>query len=261
MKITLTCLVIGALACTAFAQQPAASAMAQPDVCRVFFTTPKPGAEQQFEAGRKQHNQFHQKANDKWTWNTWVTATGKSAGSYITASCGHSWADFDTVEKNLPGDTADAAAAMGPHTAQSSNSFYVVRGDLGLNYDPKQPPAPMVEVTVFQLKPSADPRAFANSVRRIRDVLQKASYPRSSVWLQLVNGGEGPLFVLLVNRKNWADFALPGGKTPRDATEEAIGKQQSDTLFRGITDAVEEVYTETSVYRPDLSYSPGAAAR
>jgi len=34
------------------------------NVCRVYFSTPKPGMGQQYEAGRKKHMQFHREQKD-----------------------------------------------------------------------------------------------------------------------------------------------------------------------------------------------------
>jgi hypothetical protein len=72
----------------------------------------------------------------------------------------------------------------------------------------------------------------------------------------LANGGEGPTFVLLNSRKNWADFAaLP--KTPADALTEAYGKETSDQFQKTIRDCTAHMFTEEAAYRTDLSYVPG----
>ena len=59
------------------------------NVCRVYFSTPKPGMGQQYEVGRKKHMQFHRDQKDTWTWNTFAIETGDNAGMYVTSSCGH----------------------------------------------------------------------------------------------------------------------------------------------------------------------------
>jgi hypothetical protein len=67
-----------------------------------------------------------------------------------------------------------------------------------------QPTAPITAVTVFVLHPGAGPD-FMAAIKKVNEALGKqADWPKTSGWLQLVNGGEGPTFVLLSSRKNWA---------------------------------------------------------
>ncbi|MGA8763549.1 MAG: hypothetical protein WB562_11850, partial [Candidatus Sulfotelmatobacter sp.] len=55
------------------------------NVCRIYFSMPKPGMNQQYEAGRKKHMQFHRAQKDTWTWNTFTVETGDNAGMYVTS--------------------------------------------------------------------------------------------------------------------------------------------------------------------------------
>ena len=57
-------------------------------------------------------------------------------------------------------------------------------------------------------------------------------------------------------RKNWADFA-PLPKTVADVLTEAYGKEMSDQIQKTIRDCTAHLFTETAVYRADLSYVPG----
>ncbi len=91
----------------------------------------------------------------------------------------------------------------------------------------------------------------------MNDALGKqADWRKTSGWLQLGNGGEGPTFVLLNSRKNWADFA-PLPKTTADVLNEAYGKEVSDQIQKTIRDCTAHQYTEAAAYRADLSYVPG----
>src|SRR5437870_13306673 len=65
------------------------------NVCRIYFSTPKPGMSQQYEAGRKKHMQFHRAQKDTWTCNTFAIETGDNAGKYVNSSSGHAWTDID----------------------------------------------------------------------------------------------------------------------------------------------------------------------
>jgi hypothetical protein len=185
------------------------------NVCRIFFVKPKPGSALQLEQARQKHMQFHKRSNDTWTWNTWAIETGKNTGNYVTSTCGHAWKDFDDWDKRLgKADAADANVSMGPFQESSTNGFYLYRADLSLA-SPPNPPAPMTAVTVFVLHPGTQ-NAFEEAITKINAALNKQpNWPKTSGWLQLANGGEGPTYVLLSSRQGGADYA-PLAKTLLD---------------------------------------------
>jgi hypothetical protein len=226
------------------------------NVCRVYFSTPKPGSTDQYEAGRKKHMQFHGAQKDTWTWRTYAIETGDNAGTYVTSTCGHAWKDFDEWEARMgKADTADGNVNLTPYVQGGRNGFYVYRADMSLA-PPNQPQSPMTAVTVYVLHPGTAPD-FVAAMTKIRDVLSKQQdWPKNSGWLQLVNGGEAPTFVLLTSRKNWAEFT-PLPKTPLEIATEALGKEAADALAKTIRDSTAHLFTETALYRPDLSYEPG----
>ena len=253
MKHRFTILAICVFAASwCWGQQPGA---AMNNVCRVYFVKPKPGATAQMEQGRKKHMQFHKSQNDTWTWNTWLIETGDNTGTYVTSTCGHAWKDFDDWEKRMgKADTADADTNITPHEQSGSNSFYVFRSDLSLAA-PSNPPAPVTAVTIFVLHPYAQP-AFEDAVKKITAALSKQSdYPKNSGFLQLVNGGEGPTYVLLSERRSWADFAPPA-KTVLDIVTEAYGKDGAEAIYKTLRESVAHTMTESATYRADLSYVP-----
>jgi hypothetical protein len=233
----------------------AAAAWAQNsgEICRINFVKPKPGMDQQFEAGRKKHNQFHKSHNDTWAWNTFLIETGMNTGTYVTSTCGHEWKDFDDWEKKLgKADGADYAANVGAYVQQTWSSFYRYRADLSLGSS--QGPAALSAVYIYRLH-RGKTDDFVATVKKVQDALRAAKWPESSAWLELMNGGEGPTFVLLLERKGWADFA-PGAKTVFQIVEEAYGKEQADALWKSRDATIAQSFTEAASYRPDLSYVP-----
>jgi hypothetical protein len=225
------------------------------NVCRIYFVKPKPGSEAQLEQGRKKHMQFHKSQNDTWTWTTFAIETGMNTGVYVTSTCGHAGKDFDDWEKRMgKADTADATANMSPHEQASWNGFYLYRSDMSLGAA-NRPPTPITAVTIYVLHPGAQ-NEFMDAIKKINDALAKQpDWPKTSGWLQLVNGGEGPTFVLLNARQNWADFT-PLPKSVQDVVTETYGKDQADSIYKTIRDSTDHLFTESAVYRPDLSYSP-----
>ena len=261
MRLIIACFAVGCLCVASAVAQSGSStqelnALNANNVCRIYFSTPKPGMDQQYEAGRKKHMQFHRAQKDTWTWNTFSIETGDNAGTYVTSSCGHSWKDFDDWEAHMgKADTADGAVNLSPYVGGGRNSIYIYRADMSLA-PPNQPPAPLTAVSIYVLHPGAAPD-FTAAIKKINDALGKqADWPKNSGWLQLANGGEGPTFVLLNSRKNWADFA-PLPKTVAEVLTEAYGKETSDQLQKTIRDSTARLFTETAAYRADLSYVPG----
>src|SRR5947209_20617594 len=125
------------------------------NVCRIYFSMPKPGMSQQYEAGRKKHMQFHRAHKDTWTWSTFAVETGDNAGMYVTSSCGHGWKDFDEWEARMgKADTADGATNLSLYGQSGSNGFYVYHSDMSLAPS-NQAAAPMTAVTVFVLHPAS----------------------------------------------------------------------------------------------------------
>src|SRR5689334_17363568 len=142
------------------------------NLCRIYFSMPKTGATQQYEAGRKKHMQFHHTQKDTWTWQTLAVETGDNAGMYITSTCGHSWKDFDDWEQRMgKADTADGAVNLTPYVQSGRNGFYIYRADMSLA-PPNQPQAPMTSATIYVLHPGAAPD-FIAAVKKINEALGK----------------------------------------------------------------------------------------
>ena len=224
--------------------------------CRIYFVTPKAGQTQQYEAGRKKHAQFHRNQKDTFTYQAFSIETGDRAGSYVYSTCGHALKDLDEWDARMgKADAADAAMTMDPYTQSGSNGIYLYRADMSLG-QMSATPAPLTQVTVYHLHPGAAPD-FIAAIKKTNDALNKLpDWPKTSGWVQLVNGGEAPTFVLITARKGWADFA-PLAKSLAEVLTYAYGKEQADAIQKTIRDCTERIYTEASSYRADLSYIAG----
>ena len=233
----------------------AVPALAQPagDVAIINTHTPKPGSGEKYESARKKHMAWHKAQKDPWTWFTWEIVSGEASGSYYTASFGHAWKDFDAQEKFETADNADFDKGIGPTLGRAFTSYYVRRADLSLS-QPSATQAPYSFLTFFLLKPEGV-NDFLDTVKKINEGIKKTNYRQSgpSAWFQLVNGGEGPMYVLAGGRENWAAFA-PNEKTLDQMMEEAFGKDQGAAILAKGRNAIRSSRTETIKYRPDLSY-------
>jgi hypothetical protein len=222
-------------------------------IARVGFFEPKPGAAQQFEQARKKHFEFHRKNNDSWSWLTWQVVTGEHTGTYITGTFGHHWKDFDAFEKLDKADTADADATMGPYVQAEFPRYFAFIPEASRPPEGNQPTA-FSQVTHFYVKPSGV-GAFLAAIKEGKQALDKVNWPVHAFWYQLVSGGEGPQFVLVVARASWAEFE-PQGKGLPAAFAEVYGPEKATALVNAVSDNTRYTYSELLRYRPDLSYIP-----
>jgi hypothetical protein len=232
----------------------AVSALAQSSpqvVSEVHITSPKAGMTAQWEAGRKKHSDFHAAQKDTWSIYIWQILTGERTGSYMMASPGHNWKDFDARDAFNKLDGPDVAKNMNPYTEGSSTAYYVYRDDLSLT-KPPSPPAKMRTTATYTVIPE-HLNDFIDAVKKINAAIQKTNYPaKPSRWYSLANGGEAPTFVLVTDRAGYGDLE-PTEKKLEDALKEAYGDASAlDQLRR----SCKRIMSEMSVFRADLSYMP-----
>ncbi len=239
-----------------FALLLAVPALAQTagDAAVVNTHTPKSGAREKYEAARKKHMAWHKAQKDPWTWLTWEVVSGEASGTYYTGSFNHAWKDFDAQEKFEKADNADFDKGIGPTLGRAFSSYYLRRADLSLSAPSAAPPSAYTFLTFFSLK-SEGVNDFIDTVKKINEGIKKTNYRQAgpSAWFQLVNGGEGPMYLLAGSRENWAAFA-PNEKSLDQMMEEAYGKEQGAAILASGRKAIRFTRTETIKYRPDLSY-------
>lgn len=221
-------------------------------ICEINLVSAKPGMNSQLEDGRKKHNQFHAAEKDKNPVTVWSIATGPATGQYLMGTCGLQWKDLDGRDAFNAKDAADIQRTMAPSVARTETSYYMLRPDLSLS--PESPtPAKMISVTHFMVKPEGT-MVFTNAVKRIGEAITKSKYPTPpSRWYQLVNGGEGPHFVLVSDRASWADMQGPQ-KTMAAMLSEVYGAD--DKTLQTLRESVSSTLSELLEYRADLSYTP-----
>jgi hypothetical protein len=242
-----------------FAAATAGPALAQQagNVAEIHFNQAKPGMTQQYEAGRKKHMAWHKAQNDAWSWYTWQVLTGDATGSYVVGTFSRQWKDFDPREKFNEADGVDAEASFGAAQANARMSYYIYRADLSLSPEATTP-APMAVITHFMLTQDGV-NDFVEAVKQVNAAIKKTNYPQAgaSRWYQLANGGDGPHFVLVGDRANWAAFQPPTDKTLDAMMEEAYGKEPGAAILAKVRKTFHSISTETLRYRPDLSYVAG----
>ncbi|HEX3321700.1 MAG TPA: hypothetical protein VHR84_13420 [Terriglobales bacterium] len=247
---------VAAWALVAFAGLVPAFGQQSGDIAEIHVNHVKPGMTQQYEAGRKKHMAWHKSQNDAWSWYTWQVVTGPATGAYVVGSFEHNWKDMDGREKFVQADGADSQAAMGAALAGNEQSYYRYRGDMSLSKE-TYPPTAMLAISHFMVDP-AGVNDFIEGVKKVNEGIKKTNYPQAgpSRWYQLVNGGEGPHFVLVGDRANWASFQPPD-KSLDAMMEEAYGKEQGAAILSSLRKTLRSSLTEMLQYRSDLSYVAG----
>jgi len=251
-KFTVLCLavflVLGCTASLCFAQDKSVN------VGRVYVMTPKSGMVKQFEEGRKRHMEFHRKNNDTWSWLTWEIQTGEGTGSYLSTTFGHTFKDFDTWEAKLgAADAADSMANLAPYlTDNGDNGFWMVLNNISHPSDSMEP-SKMAEANHFLLKPGREEK-FIDAARKINDAIIKSNWGNAHyTWYMLVDGGQQPHLVLLIDMNGWADLAEP--EPPLNAMlEKALGRMDAEAVMHTVNESIQREWTETILFRPDLSY-------
>lgn len=222
-------------------------------VCEVNVSAAKPGGAKQWEQARKQHNQFHKAEKDTHAVEVWSILTGPASGRYLTTVCGMTWKEMDSQDAFDQRDAADREKNLELATGENQMSFYVFRPDLSNAGVPDGPPTKMLTVTHFFVKPGGIEQ-FTDAIKKIKAAIAETKYPaKSSRWYQLANGGDGPHYVLVTDRKGWADMQPPE-QSLSDALKQAYGND--DKTLQTLREAVDRTMSEMMTYRADLSYAP-----
>jgi hypothetical protein len=135
-------------------------------------------------------------------------------------------------------------------------AYYVARPDLS-PVAPPGPPPPYLNVITFHVKPEGL-NDFSEAVKKIMEAVKKTNQPGGpSTWYSLANGGRGPEFVLVQERKSISELG-GSGKTIDQIVQEAYGDQGAAILSQ-LRKAYYSNNTELLRFRPDLSYMPATA--
>ena len=220
-------------------------------VTRVTVWKAKPGMEAKFEEGLKRHNEFHRKLGDPMALLTAQVSSGPNTGAYVRLASNRHWEDFDTEEKGMQADMADTAVNTDPYIASATNAYYRLLTDVSR---PQDSGAAMYALVFYQVK-FGKVDDFMLAVRKYHEAIGKAQWPVHYAWFSLINGGDGPQFVLSLPRDKWADFNPP--EKPFDKMlEETMGRAEAESINEMFDHAVSGVSTEIITTRTDLSYVP-----
>jgi len=247
LRFVVVALAVAALGVPVFAQEKPG------DVAIVYTAKPKPGGWSQLEGALKKHFGWHRAQKDTFAWMVWQVISGDNIGDFTVATLGHNWKDLDARAKFDQADEADFMPNVLPYIDKMSLHYMAMIAEASRPSGSQQPPA-MLQVTHYFVNPSGIVR-FNDALKEIKAVLDKADYPVHSSWYRLVNGGEGPQYVLVVERNSWAELE-PMPKTLEQTIADATSPSKAVELMSAIRDSTRHVYSDMLQYRADLSYMP-----
>lgn len=217
--------------------------------------TPKVGAREQYEAGRKQLVAWHRSVKDPDPLVVFETVTGENKGNYIvTRQRGLHWADLDKDLAAGAQQRAEFQKAMGDSRAKVVTRMYEEVPELDHSTGSANGgPAKYYEIDTFHV-PLGKMDRFAAAVGRLREAIEKTKSPMNVSWLVLTEGGEFGTWVAAIGHDSWADFGSP---EPDEVLKNAFGSAEANAILNEISALTGGHFTEEVIeFRPDLSYFP-----
>lgn len=216
------------------------------NVAQVFFVKPKADMRAQFEAGGKRHMEWHRQKKDNWAWPVWEVVAGEDTGSYIAATLGHHWKDFDDKAEFMAADDADYNTNIAPYVESVIGRFYVSLRGISRPPDGTRS-SNFTEMIEFRVKVGAE-ADFLHVMRKAHEAIQKTNWPVRYIWYDLYVGGDHPTFVLILPREKWEDFKPLDPSFPA-MLEKAFGRSEADSLMRMLTKSIESQRSQIMVIR------------
>jgi hypothetical protein len=231
------------------------AAAEDPVITRVVIYRTKPGMAAKLEAGIKLHNALHVRKADPLGHETFEVISGPNTGNYVRVAGGRNWKDFDAENAWQKEDAADSALNTDPYVSSVMPMYYRTR--LDLSHGPLGKPAPLYALTFLKLR-IGKVDDYEAVVKQSKAAADKANWPRFWTIFTLLNGGDGPQWVISQARQSFAEFNPPDGKIFGDMLEEQLGKDAARLQQEDSDASIEAISTEMIAYRPDLTYTPAA---
>ena len=223
------------------------------NIAKIVFFRAKPGLSQQLEDGLIKHNAWHKAQGGTWTWYVWTYETGDFTGGYASGTFGHSWSDFDNPDIDWETDMANVRETILPYVAEGSHWRYFE--GLPKVSKPLDKPAMLSEVIRHRLRYGKD-ADFMYLIGKFHEAIEKTGWPVNYRWGRLVNGGDRPIYVLVIQHQNYA--SMKGSeKNFAQMLTEAVGQQEAQMLLEKWAKVVKSENSHLERNRPDLSYIPG----
>jgi hypothetical protein len=221
-------------------------------VGRIVFLNAKPGAKGRLEQAIRTHMEWRREQQDDWRWIVWEYVTGSSQGRYAIATFGHNWGDFDNA-KVLPWVEEADSGSLASFCETAPVVQYLEHVDrVSRAGEGKEVPS-MAEVVVFQLHFGKSAQ-FYDTLPTFAQVMDKYKPSVRFEWFELLDGGETPLFMVIVPRANWSGFEKMQ-ESAMDQMVRMMGKQKAQAVLDRMGASVKSQRRDLVRLRQDLSYT------
>jgi len=220
-------------------------------VGRMVFLTAKPGAKAQLEQAIQNHMESRRQQKDPWKWIVWEYVTGSSPGRYAVATFGHRWGDFDEPKAVPWLEEADNGNLATLCETAPMVQYFEHLDEVSKAGTEKQVPG-MAEVVLFHLHFGKSAQ-FYETLPKFARVMGRFKPSVRFEWFELLDGGETPLFLLIVPRANWSGFEV----LKESVMEQMIlllGKEKARAVLARLGSAVKSQRRDIVRLRHDLSY-------
>ena len=204
-----------------------------------------------FEAGYKDHLEWHKTKRDHLVWYGWRVVAGSRVGAFVDGTFG---APFDAIDRrpDLKGDAAHFAEHVGPYGKPIDYEVFALMPAASTNFSLEQR-EPSAMLDVYYIEPRADAADEFELTLTALAARGRGRGTKALTWYRGLVGTELPLYLLLVPRSNWADLSNRKGAFPNWIAAQ-YGGSPADGTKLGL--AIAKVRSEVWLYRADLSYFP-----
>lgn len=199
---------------------------------RIAVLRPHDGKTVEFEAGYIRHLEFHEKAEDKWSWYGWNVWAGDRQRWFIYATFGHTAADLSSPVLPVE-DERDNISNVTPHCEFSGNVIYEYLPALSRGTGVPRV-MPRSEFVTVDLKPGMS-KAFEAAISARQPSLQG-----ETLWYRMVAGAAAPRYVRL---------------RPRPSLAAILDEQNEQPLPEAVNELVAKSTIEILNFRPTMSYN------
>jgi hypothetical protein len=217
----------------------------------LFAYEPRPGHQEQFDAGYRRHLEWHRQHRDPLPWYGWYVSTGERSGMFVDGSFGITFAAFDQrVEPRQ--DAANFAETTAPYGDAAYRKILRLMPRLGTatRLEDREPSS-RIEVVTYFVRPGQT-AAFESGLEKLATSV--ADSRAFTVYRQL-SGGIQPAYLIMFPGEGFAYFE------ENEASLDALIRIELDAepereLLDMLSRTVRYAHSETWRYRDDLSYLP-----
>lgn len=201
---------------------------------------PKPGLDDNFEAGYKQHLKWHVVNGDKWNWVGWYIISGPRTNTFVDATFNHSWDDFDKPVKHAE-DLADVELHVSPFGDYLSAFKVAYLPDLSIS-DSSSLKSKLLRLVTLNV---TDIETGEKIIAKLKISYQSTGV-KTFLTFKMVDGGNLNQMLLFLGFKNFEEY-----EKSENVQEDLLVVENSLN-----THVITSTTSETFVYNAEMSYFP-----